>query len=197
PKVGSVYIDGKTVASMGRRELAKLVGYVPQRAAFSSFMSVLDFVLTGRRPYIGITYSAKDFRKALEALRMVGAEHLAGRRLDQLSGGELQRVVIARSLAAEPKVLLLDEPTANLDPHYQVEILTLIKRLVRSRGCTVLVSLHDLTHAYRYCDKAVILKGGKVFAAGSPEEVITPHNVKEVFGLEGVVLKDLKAVIFL
>ncbi|MCD6428703.1 MAG: ABC transporter ATP-binding protein [Desulfurococcales archaeon] len=196
PRIGSVYIDGREVISMRRREVAKLVGYVPQRVEFSTYMTVLDFVLTGRRPYIGLSYTDKDFEKAVSALRMVSAQHLKDRRLDQLSGGELQRVIIARSLAAEPKVLLLDEPTANLDPRYQVEILELIKSLAKERGNTILVSLHDLTHAYRYSDKVIMMKSGRVFAVGDPEEVITSENIKKVFGLEALVLKELRAVIF-
>jgi len=196
PKVGSVYIDGKEVTSLKRREIAKLVGYVPQRTEFSTYMTVLDFVLTGRRPYIGLNYTRKDFEKAVNALKMVDACHLIERRIDQLSGGELQRVVIARSLAAEPEVLLLDEPTTNLDPRYQAETLDLIKSLAKKRRSTILVSLHDLTHAYRYSDKVIMIKDGRVFAVGSPEEVITPRNVKEVFGIEALILKELKAVVF-
>ncbi|MCD6084459.1 MAG: ABC transporter ATP-binding protein [Desulfurococcales archaeon] len=196
PKIGSVYIDGKKVTSMKRREVAKLVGYVPQRTEFSTYMTVLDFVLTGRRPYIGLSYTNKDFKKAVNALKMVSAHHLIDRRLDQLSGGELQRVIIARSLAAEPSVLLLDEPTANLDPRYQIEVLEHIRSLAEEKRNTILVTLHDLTHAYRYSDKVIMMKNGRVFAMGDPQEVITSENIKNVFGLEALVLKELKAVIF-
>ena len=196
PKVGSVYINGKELTSMKRREIAKLIGYVPQRMDLPISMTVLDFVLTGRRPHIGLSYSEKDVKEAIRALRLVNAHYLINRRLDQLSGGELQRVIIARALAVKPQVLLLDEPTASLDPHYQVEILGLVRRLARREGIVVIMSLHDLTHAYRFSDKVIMIKNGKIFAAGKPEDVITPNNIKEVFNLEALVLKELRAVIF-
>lgn len=195
PSGGSVYVDGRDVKRYVRRELAKLLGYVPQRIDLAAGMAVLDFVLTGRRPYAELGYGKVDIDRALEALRAVEAEHLALRRLNQLSGGELQRVVIARALAAEPRVLLLDEPTSNLDPRYQVEVLRLVRSLAKERGLAVVMTLHDLTHAYRYSDKIVMLKNGAVVAVGPPEEVLKPENIEKVFGVRATVLSDLKAVI--
>lgn len=195
PSGGSVYVDGRDVKRYVRRELAKLLGYVPQRIDLATGMAVLDFVLTGRRPYAELGYGKVDIDRALEALRAVEAEHLALRRLNQLSGGELQRVVIARALAAEPRVLLLDEPTSNLDPRYQVEVLRLVRSLAKERGLAVVMTLHDLTHAYRYSDKIVMLKNGAVVAVGPPEEVLKPENIEKVFGVRATVLSDLKAVI--
>ncbi len=196
PKIGSVYIDGRETASLKRREIAKLIGYVPQRLETSAYLSVLDFVLTGRRPYIRLGYTKRDFEKAMNTLKIVNALHLAERRMDQLSGGEFQRILIARALVADPQVLLLDEPTTNLDPRYQVEILRLIEKLARERKVAIIMSLHDLTYAYRFPDKIVMLKNGRIYAIGKPEEVITPKNIKEVFGLEALVLKELRAVVF-
>jgi len=196
PKIGTVYINNKELISMKRREIAKLIGYVPQRASIFTHMTVLDFVLTGRRPYIRLGYSNKDFEEAIDALKLVNALHLAKRKLDQLSGGEFQRIIIARALVAKPQVLLLDEPTTNLDPYYQVEILRLVRKLAIEREMAIIMSLHDLTHAYRFSDKIIMLKDGKIFAIGKPEEVITSKNVREVFGLEPIVLKEFKAVVF-
>ena len=196
PRIGSVYIDGREVAHMKRKEVARLIGYVPQRLELSTNMSVADFVLTGRRPYIGFNYTRRDLEIALNALEMVDALHLASRRLDQLSGGELQRVVIARALAADPRILLLDEPTASLDPRYQVEVLRLILRLAREKGLAVVMSLHNLTQAYRFSDKVVMLRDGEIYAAGRPEEVLTPKNIKAVFGVEALVLRELRAIEF-
>lgn len=195
PVKGSVYIDGRDVSSYTRREIARIIGYVPQRSDLLQQMIVLDFVLTGRRPYANFSYSKEDIEKAFEALRIVDAEHLAYRRLDQLSGGELQRIVISRALVVEPKVLLLDEPTANLDPKYQIEILKLVKRLSKEKGIAVLMVLHDLTQAYRFSDKVVMIKNGKVIAVGTPEEVLTEENIQRVFEVKTKVIKELKTVI--
>lgn len=195
PQGGSVYIDGRDVRSYVRRELARLVGYVPQGVGAVAHLTVLEFVMTGRRPHAALAYSERDLNKALEALRLVGAEGLAPRRLDRLSGGELQRVAIARALAAEPRVLLLDEPTANLDPKHQLEVLGLVRGLAKGRGVAVVMALHDLTHAYRFSDKVVMLRSGEVAALGPPEEVITSKNIERVFGVKAIVNAALRAVI--
>lgn len=195
PARGSIYIDGRDVYSYVQRELAKIIAYVPQRIEVFMYMTVLDFVLTGRRPYTNLSYSRVDVDRAVDALRSTNAEHLIYRRLNQLSGGELQRVVIARALASEPRVLLLDEPTANLDPRHQIEVLTMIRRLSRERGIAVLMAIHDLTHAYRFSDKVVMIRGGEIVAAGTPDEILTPENIERVFDVKATVLRDLRAVI--
>jgi len=192
--VGSVYVDGRETRRLGQRELAKLLGYVPQRLEQVVPIAVKDFVLTGRRPHGQLVYS-DDWAVVEKALKAVEAWHLRDRPLSTLSGGELQRVLIARALAAEPKALLLDEPTANLDPRFQLEILRLVKKLA-SEGMCVVMSLHDLTHAYRYADKVVMLKNGVVYAAGRPEEVLTEKNIYEVYGVKAIVYRDIRAVIY-
>lgn len=195
PLKGSVYIDSRNIYEYTRREIAKIIGYVPQRENVLGYITVLDFVLTGRRPNVNYTYGKIDVEKAYEALRIVNCENLVLRRLDQLSGGELQRVLMARAIVSEPQVLLLDEPTSSLDPKYQVEILELIKKLSRSKGISVIMSLHDLTHAYRYSDKVIVLKKGKVVTMGSPKEVITEETILKVFEVKARVIRELEAVI--
>lgn len=195
PNKGSVYIDFKDVRSYVRRELAKVLGYVPQKADIVRQMTVLDFVLTGRRPYAEFSYSKTDLDKAYEALKMVNADHLILRKLDQLSGGELQRVVIARALAVEPMALLLDEPTSSLDPRHQLEVLTIVRGLAKSNGIAVVMAIHDLTHAYRFSDRIVMLKNGSIVVVGEPDDVLTPENIKTVFEVKAKVFKDLKAVV--
>ncbi|MEM1650450.1 MAG: ABC transporter ATP-binding protein [Sulfolobales archaeon] len=195
PLKGSIYIDGKNIHDYVRRELAKVVGYVPQRVDVATHLTVLDFVLTGRRPYAILNYSRRDLDKAMEVLKLVRADRLIHRRLNQLSGGELQRIVIARALVAEPRVLLLDEPTANLDPKYKVEVLKLVRFLARERGVAVLMAIHDLTHAYRFSDKVVMLKDGDIVALGKPEEVLADENIEKVFEVKAVIDRKLRAVI--
>jgi iron complex transport system ATP-binding protein len=194
PKAGVIYFDGRLLHEIPRREIAMKTGVVPQRIGSMGMLTVFDFVLTGRRPYINFTPTRVDEEKAYEALKTVNATHLANRTLEELSGGEFQRVIIARALAVEPEVMLLDEPTSNLDLKYQQEILNLIRKL-RSRGLTIILAIHDLTQAYRVSDKILMLKDGRVFAAGKPEEVLTPQNILAVYGVPTIILREHKIII--
>ncbi|MGC8932814.1 MAG: ABC transporter ATP-binding protein [Candidatus Methanodesulfokora sp.] len=194
PKVGTVYLDQKSLNEIPMREVAKKMGFVPQNIHLIGMLTVHDFVMTGRRPYINFTPSREDEEKVYEALKTVGAIELAERTLEELSGGELQRVIIARALAGEPEVLLLDEPTSNLDLKYQIEIKKLIESL-SSKGLIVIMAIHDLTYAYRVSDKILMLNKGKVFAAGKPEEVLTPENIKEVYGVKPLIIAEHKIII--
>lgn len=193
PMMGAVYIDNKHLLKIPRREVARRIGIVPQRVHVATSLSVYDFVMTGRRPYINLAPTKKDEEKVYDALKTVGALELADRSLDELSGGELQRIVIARALAGEPEVLLLDEPTNNLDLKYQIEVLNLVRSL-RSKGLTIIVALHDLTQAFRVSDKVLLLKGGRVHAAGRPEEVFRPETIFEVYGVPVIVINEHKII---
>ena len=194
PKAGVIYFDGRLLHEIPRREIAMKTGVVPQRISSMGMLTVFDFVLTGRRPYINFTSTRVDEEKAYEALKTVNATHLANRTLEELSGGEFQRVIIARALAVEPEVMLLDEPTSNLDLKYQQEILNLIRKL-RLKGLTIILAIHDLTQAYRVSDKILMLKDGRVFAAGKPEEVLTPQNILAVYGVPTIILREHKIII--
>jgi len=196
PKVGSVYLDGRELTTLGVREIAKRMSYVPQRVGFSE-MRVFDFVLAGRKPYIKGLPRRVDYEKTHRVLVDLKIEALAERPLSTLSGGEFQRVMLAKALVTDPKVLLLDEPTSNLDPHFQKEILDMVFNLSQRDGLSVVMILHDLTQAYRYSHKVLMLHRGRVFAMGTPEEVLTPENIREVYGVSATVLKDLRAVVLL
>ncbi|MEM0489026.1 MAG: ABC transporter ATP-binding protein [Candidatus Bathyarchaeia archaeon] len=193
PKIGTVYIDQKSLSDISPREIAKRIGLVPQKIQLTGMLTVYDFVMTGRRPYIDFTPSKRDEEKVYEALETVGAINLADRSLEELSGGELQRVIIARALAVEPEVLLLDEPTNSLDLKYQVEIQKIVKSL-RSKGLIIIMAIHDLTYAYRISDKILMLNNGRVFAAGKPEEVLTPKNILAVYGVKPLIITEYKIV---
>jgi len=159
PLSGRMLVGGRDVLEIPRGELACLLGVVPQIAILPGTFTAFEIVLMGRNP----------------------------RRVNELSGGEIQRVVIARVLAQEPKSVLLDEPTASLDISHQVEILDLIKGLCRENRLTVVIVLHDLNLAAQYCDRLVLMKEGQLHAQGTPDEVINPHNIKEVYGAENCV----------
>ncbi|MBC7130112.1 ABC transporter ATP-binding protein, partial [Candidatus Bathyarchaeota archaeon] len=163
PHCGAVYVDGKKTATMNAKEISQTMGYVPQNLSNGSSvfpLTVFDVVLAGRKPYIGWSISEKDVEIVAEILKLLGIEELATRHFNELSGGEQQKVVIARALAQQPQILLLDEPTSNLDIKHQLEVLDLIRNLSRSMKLSVVMAMHDLNLASRYSDKIVMMKKG-------------------------------------
>ena len=187
PTAGSVHLDGVAVASMSSRDLARRVSVVVQEHGGDLPLTVADMVLLGRTPHRGVFggTSPTDLEVASQALRRVGALELAPRGFAGLSGGEKQRVLVARALAQSTEHLLLDEPTNHLDIRYQHEVLD----LVRGLGSTVVVVLHDLNLAAQYCDEVVLLQAGLVQAAGTPVEVLTPEHLQRVYEVEARRLK--------
>ena len=186
PRQGQVYVLGKNLAKYEREALARQVAVVPQDTQISLPFSVLEVVLMGRAPHHGgFSFENKDdlalARRAMELTGVAGLEHRA---VHELSGGERQRVMVARALAQTPQLLLLDEPTAFLDIKHQVEVYDLVKSLSRQEGLTVVSVLHDLNLASLYCDRLMLLKAGKVFCVGAPEEVLTYVNVTAVYETE-------------
>ena len=179
PRGGSVQVDGVPVDRLRPAELARRIAVVSQEGAPELPLTVVDMVLLGRAPLRSMfsSYSRLDYREAASALRRVNARVLADRSFNALSGGEKQRVLIARALAQEADHLLLDEPTNHLDIRYQHEILSLVRNL----GITTIVVLHDLNLAARYCDRLVLLERGTVVASGTPDAVLRPEIVEPVY----------------
>lgn len=184
PASGGIYIAGRNVSRIPRMELARLVGVVPQFSILPSAFTAFEVVLMGRNPHLGLLQQEgkTDMVIVREAMEKTSTWHLAGRRVGQLSGGEIQSVVIARVLAQRTQAMLLDEPTANLDIGRQIEILDLIKGLCRSEGLTVVIALHDLNLAAQYCDRIILLDKGVVCCQGKPKEVINAGNILRVYG---------------
>ena len=156
---------------------------------------MFEFVLTARRPYIDFDYTKEDKAIALEALKEVGVADLRDRLLTELSGGQLQKVYIASALASGAKVLLLDEPTSNLDPKASSEIMRTLRNISKGSGKIVIASIHELTLAYRYSDFSVFLKGGKVVAVGKTAEVFRPDVIKSVYDVDAEVDRQRMAII--
>jgi len=183
---GAVTIDGRDVARIRGRERALLVSYVPQEPAYSFNYSVLDFTLTGRAPFISpfSPPSRTDIRISEEALSYVGLDGYAGRAFLELSSGERRLVLIARSLAQQSGILLLDEPMSFLDPRHETEILELIRRLALDRGKTVLVTLHNLNLAVKHAEAMVFMKKGRVVASGRPGDVLSEDLLRSVYEID-------------
>lgn len=181
PQAGTVTIGPDSIASLGRIELARKIGYVEQKRE-GSRCTVFDAVLLGRKPYIRWDVTKHDMEIAEKAMEALGLAGFAMRYLDELSGGELQKVVIARALGQEPELLLMDEPTSSLDLKNQLEVLRIIRSVTAERGIAAVVTMHDLNLALRFADKFLFLKDGRVFAAGGPE-VVTPANIESVYSV--------------
>lgn len=183
---GRILVDGRDIKTINRDELARLVATVPQSPALPGAFTAFEVVLMGRTPHLGLLRyeGGKDLAVAWQAMEATHTHSFAERRVSELSGGERQRLVIARALTQQPKVMLLDEPTANLDINHQVEILNLVKSLCLEQSLTVIIALHDLNLAAQYCDWMVMLNGGKVYAEGTPLDILTAPNIKKVYGAE-------------
>ncbi|MFQ6097614.1 MAG: heme ABC transporter ATP-binding protein [Armatimonadota bacterium] len=186
PDRGCVLLDGEDVLRRDTREVARSMAVVPQSSPISFDFTVLEVVLMGRSPHLGRfqTESERDLAIARRAMERTDCADLADRSITQVSGGEKQRVIIAKALAQEPSVLLLDEPTMALDINHQVEILDLVRHLNRTENVTVLAVLHDLNLASQYCDYLVALREGVLFGIGTPEEVITAENIRALYGAQ-------------
>jgi len=186
PYRGRVLLDGKDIINIPRQELARMLGVVPQMPLLPSAFTAFEVVLMGRNPHLGLFQheGPEEMDIAWQAMERTMTQHLARRTVSELSGGEIQCLLIARVLAQETKAILLDEPTANLDIGRQVEILDLIRNLCRQNNLAVLAALHDLNLASQYCDRLVLVNGGRVHAQGIPNAVITSQNIKEVYGAD-------------
>lgn len=183
---GEVFINGRSIRTMGRGEVAKNVAIVPQDHEPPFPYSVFDVVLLGRIAHVGLLSSPSQWDKeaARRALEALGIERLADRPYTKISGGERQLVLIARCLAQEAPVMLLDEPTAHLDFRNQVMVLTKVKSIAKEKGLVVLMTLHDPNLALLFSDQVLLLNGGEVVARGGPKEVITEENIRRVYGLD-------------
>jgi iron complex transport system ATP-binding protein len=186
PQSGTLDLSGRDLTSIPRRELAQHIAVVPQETHPAFDYTALEMVLMGRHPHLGPfrLEGPDDLAIALEAMTATSTEHLAHRPYMTLSGGEKQRVVIAGALAQTPEVLLLDEPTASLDLGYQLEVASLLTRLNRERGVTMVLATHDLNLAASLCDTLVMLRAGRVLAQGPTREVLTGAMIQQLYDVE-------------
>jgi len=184
PNCGCILLDGEDMSKLSMMEIAKKIGYIPQNTSQRFPATVFDTVLIGRRPHLGWRSSEADIEKVLDVLELLNIEKFAMRDISQLSGGEYKRVIIARALVQEPDVLLLDEPTSDLDILHQLEVMDIVKSIVKKRSISAVFVIHDLNLCSRYADRVIMLKDGKIFSEGLPSLVMTPENIKEVYGVE-------------
>ena len=187
PNEGVVAVEGADVMRMHARDIARKIGYVAQQHGAGA-LSVFDAVLLGRKPHIGLKSRPDDFAKVRAALHRLGLEHLAMRHIDHLSGGELQKVCIARAFVQEPRMFLLDEPTSNLDLKNQLDILAIIRRIIAQHSMSAVMTIHDVNLAFRFADYLLFLKNGNVVAHG-PRDTVTADVLSDVYGVEVELLR--------
>jgi iron complex transport system ATP-binding protein len=186
PAKGAVMLENKNVLQLSSMEIAGLIGYVAQKQV-SGRLTAFDTILMGRRPHIRWRVTKEDLRMVDGAIKSLNLESLAMRYIDQMSGGELQKVAVGRALVQEPKLLLLDEPTSNLDLKNQIEILDLIRRVVREHDVCAIMTMHNLNMALRFADKYLFLKNGRIHAVGETKTVAA-RTIKEVYDVSVEVL---------
>lgn len=194
PDDGCVTLDGRDLRTFSRGEIARRMAMVPQETHPAFEYTVLEIVLMGRYAHLGPFEMERpgDLRAAAECLEATGTSALEDRPFHTLSGGEKQRVVIASALAQATDLLLLDEPSSSLDLRYQLEIADLLLHLSRERGSTLVLSTHDLNFAARVCDALVLIRGGRLIAAGAPEDVLTPAHIRALYEVEADVHADAR-----
>ena len=190
------YINGKfeyfkimdiDIRQLSHKKIAQLISYIPQKSTIISNISVFDYVLLGRFPLLKNSwdnYSEKDYEIVENNISLLNIEELRDRNVETLSGGELQKALLARALAQEAKILLLDEPTSALDLNNAVEFMKILKNISMKKEISVIIIIHDLNLASLFCDSLIILKDGKFIEKGSPKEVINEKNIKSIYNLD-------------
>ncbi len=191
---GAVLIEGRPREKWEKSALGEILSYLPQQSDGRALLTVLEAVLLGRLSRLSWRVADRDLELVLSVLTELGLEKLATKPLSELSGGQQQMVSIAQALVKQPKILLMDEPTNNLDLHHQLEVFEHLARITRQRGLTSIVALHDLNFAARFANQIMVLHQGEVFAVGTPEEVLTESMLLQVYGVEAKVLRDDEGV---
>ncbi|MGC8979183.1 ABC transporter ATP-binding protein [Caldisericum sp.] len=182
PKTGTVYLGDIDIRNLSTRDIAKRIAYLPQYSNSTPYISVFEAVLLGRKPYIAFEPSEKDLDVVEKIIKDFGLTDFAFRKINELSGGEVQKVLIARALTQEPEVLLLDEPVNHLDPKNQIEILQLLRKLTKKLNLITIIVLHDLNLAIGFADYFIFMKNGKIYHMGD-SSIIEPTLLKNVYDI--------------
>lgn len=193
PSSGEILIDGKTISDINVLELAKIVGYVPQKPQFLPSITVAESILNGRIPFFKYNETSKDKKICSSIIKEFSLSSIKDRNINQISGGELQKTLIAQALAKQPKILLLDEPLNNLDIKNQIEIMKNIVHKTKKENITTIAILHDLNFALKYCDRILFMKEGKILFSGKNFE-INSEILREVFEVECQIIKDENSI---
>ncbi len=190
PSEGHVMLDGKDTYEYHMKEMAKKVGYVPYASSDMFPMSVVDAVLLGRHPHSNWKSTKDDVRLVFSVLKRLGIDDLAKSQFNELSAGQHQKVMLARGLVQEPEIMLLDEPTANLDVKHQLGVTRILRDIAHEDGVLIIMICHDLNIAAKYADSIIMMKDGTIFATGTPDEVLIEENIRAVYDVECRIIED-------
>ena len=190
PTDGCVCINNMDIKNISVKQLSRYTGYVPYTSSDNFPLSVTDTILMGRHPHSKWGSLDEDLRIVHESMKLIGIEDLANRNFNELSAGQHQKVMLARGLAQEPRIMFLDEPTSNLDVKYQLEITKMLRRLSREKNMLVIMISHDINIAAKYSDNIIMMHDGGIFALGKPVDVITAENIKHVYDVDAKVIMD-------
>lgn len=190
PRAGTITIDGRDSSEFSPRDLAKVIGYVPQTVSASGYSTVYDLVLIGRKPYVDWNYTQEDIRIAADAMITMNVNGYLTRNVQELSGGQRQRAFIARAIAQDPEFYIFDEPTSSFDLRNQLDTMRIMRSIVRRKNACLIVALHDLNLAIRYSDRIMALKDGGIYSIGTPSEVITEKMIMDIYGVSAEIVED-------
>lgn len=191
PTAGTVMVDNVDLSEITVKELAKIMGYVPCATGTSFPITVTDAVLMGRFPHQKYGSLEHDLEIVYDTLTSLGIADLSSRPINELSAGQLQKVMVAKGLAQKPRILLLDEPTANLDIRHQLNVTHLLRDISKTNNVIIIMICHDINIAAKYSDSIILMSEGKIFAAGDPEKVITEENLMTVYGVKSRIVHDM------
>lgn len=189
-----IYLNNIDINSINIRKRAQLIGYVPQFSNSDFDFTVYETIEMGRYPFRFQWNNGDDEKAVNRAMELTGMSCFKERQINSLSGGELQRVLLARALAVNPKYLILDEPSSNLDISHNIEMMKIIKDITKELNITTIMVLHDINTIYKYADKVILLESGKLMHKGTPKKVLNSKNIKEIFGVESEFVKDTKGI---
>lgn len=184
---GQVLLKGQDLRHCTRPAIARQIGYVPQISLEAMGGTVIDFILLGRRQYLNWRLREEDLQAVMDVLEQLNITHLANRGYSELSGGQKQKVLVARALLQKPELFLFDEPTSNLDLKNQLEIMELARKIVSQQGKTAVIVVHDLNMALHYADDVILMQDGRIVEQGAPEKVLSAENIRKVYGVNVVV----------
>lgn len=190
PAAGRLLVDGKKYREIGLGDFSRIAGYVPQNFTYLPSATVFETVMIGRKPHISWDITPGDIAVIDASMDAVGVRHLASKFITDISGGERQKVFIARALSQEPRIFLFDEPTSSLDIRHQIEILEMMRTITRERGAILVIALHDLNLACHYADKVLVLQDGHMHTYGPPVDALTSDVIKEVYGVKVLIFGD-------
>ncbi len=187
---GKILLDGADIMKMTEIEVARRIAYVPQAFTVGMAMTVFETILLGRRPYIRWSVSDGDLRKVHEIIRILKIRDLAFRKMTQISGGERQKVMVARAMVQDPDVLLLDEPTSALDLKHQLEVMELVRMVAHEQQACVIMAIHDLNLACRFCDRLMLMKEGTIMGTGRPGDLLSEEMIRDVYEVEARITSE-------